>query len=172
MITGSNIALLDKTKELLADKGTLFQATFETESGLFAKVDILKWNQETEKWDVYEVKASTEIKSDFKHNHLKDIAFQVAVVEAVLGADQVGENYIIYINKDYRRGEELNLAELFVIENMTREVHTILPEVEMETATALSLLHKEEISYQDCPCLYRTTGQRCDTFFFFQSRCA
>ena len=167
MITGSNLALLEKTKELLGDKGTLFQATFETEAGLFAKVDILKWNQETEKWDVYEVKASTEIKSDFKHNHLKDIAFQVAVVEDVLGTEEVGENFIIYINKDYRRGETLNLEELFIIENMTREVHEILSEVKEETTTALNLLHKEEITYQDCPCLYRTTGQRCDTFFFF-----
>ena len=114
MITGSNLALLEKTKELLGDKGTLFQATFETEAGLFAKVDILKWNQETEKWDVYEVKASTEIKSDFKHNHLKDIAFQVAVVEEVLGTEEVGENFIIYINKDYLRGEDLNLEEQFI----------------------------------------------------------
>jgi len=167
LISGSNQTLLQKTQELLPQKGTLFQATFETEAGLFAKVDILKWNSETEKWDIYEVKASTEIKSDFKHNHLKDIAFQVVVCEEVLGSDLVGESYIIYINKDYRRGETLNLTELFVIENMSREVATILSEVKVETATALEILSKEEISYQDCPCLYRTTGQRCDTFFFF-----
>ncbi len=167
MIHGTNPVLVETTKALLPEQGTLFQATFETTTGLFAKIDILKWNQETKKWDIYEVKASTEIKSDFKHNHLKDITFQVAVVEEVLGKEQVGENYIIYINKDYRRGEELNLAELFITENMTQEVHEILPEVKAETTTALELLHKEEISYQDCPCLYRTTGQRCDTFFFF-----
>ncbi len=167
LIEGSNPVLVTKTEELLLDKGTLFQATFETPQGLFAKVDILKWNTDTSKWDIYEVKASTEIKSDFKHNHLKDIAFQVAVCEESLGKDLVGESYIIYINKDYRRGAELSLQELFVTENMTLEVVAILPEVRMETATALEILNKEEISYQDCPCLYRTTGQRCDTFFFF-----
>jgi CRISPR/Cas system-associated exonuclease Cas4 (RecB family) len=167
ILQGSNKMLVHTTKELLEQKGTLFQATFETAEGLFAKVDILKWNTETEKWDIYEVKASTEIKSDFKHNHLKDVAFQVVVCEEALGQDLVGESYIIYINKDYRRGEFLNLQELFVTENVTLEVKAILSEVRTETATALQILSKEEISYQDCPCLYRTTGQRCDTFFFF-----
>ncbi|MEK9174015.1 MAG: hypothetical protein AAB845_01995, partial [Patescibacteria group bacterium] len=129
LIEGSNPVLVTKTEELLADKGTLFQATFETTEGLFAKIDILKWNTDSEKWDIYEVKASTEIKSDLKHNHLKDVTFQTIVAEEVLGRDRVGESYIIYINKDYRLGETLDLTQLFVFENVTKAVESIREEV-------------------------------------------
>ena len=167
MIHGTNPLLVEKTKKLLPDQGTLFQATFETTEGLFAKIDILKWNQETEKWDIYEVKASTEIKSDLKHNHLKDITFQTLVVREVLGREMVGESILIYINKNYRRGEELNLEELFIFENVTAAVNEQVEVVSGEMKEALQHLRQEEINYQTCPCLYRTNGQRCDAFFFF-----
>ena len=167
LIEGSNIILVSKTRELLVDRGTLFQATFETPAGLFAKIDILQWNTVTEQWDIYEVKASAEIKSDLKHNHLKDITFQTLVAEEVLGQDTVGESYIIYINKAYRRGEILDLEQLFIFENVTEAVATMREEVQKETREALTQLAEEHISYESCPCLYRTNGQRCDTFFFF-----
>ncbi len=167
LIRGHNKALVEKTQELLPQQGTIFQATFETSRGLFAKIDILKWNTATKKWDIYEVKASTEIKSDLKHNHLKDVTFQTIVVETVLGSELVGESYIIYINKDYRRGEALDLEQLFVFENVTSAVESIRDEVTQETQEALNQLAEEEIIYQTCPCFYRTNGQRCDAFFFF-----
>jgi len=167
LIHGHNKALVEKTQELLPQQGTLFQATFETPEGLFAKIDILKWNTETKKWDIYEVKASTEIKSDLKHNHLKDVTFQTLVVESVLGNDLVGESFIIYINKDYRRSEDLDLEQLFVFENVTNDVDGIRDEVVREMQEALKHLAEEEIIYQTCPCFYRTNGQRCDAFFFF-----
>lgn len=167
LIRGTNPVLVEKTRELLSDHGTLFQATFETSEGLFAKIDILKWNEVTERWDIYEVKASTEIKSDLKHNHLKDITFQTLVTRQALGNEQVGQSFIIYINKDYRRGEVIELEQLFVFEDVTTLVRNIEEEVALEMEEALRHLGQEEISYQTCPCLYRTNGQRCDAFFFF-----
>lgn len=167
MIHGANPVLVSTTQELLGEQGTLFQATFETEEGLFAKIDILKWNKETERWDIYEVKASTEIKSDLKHNHLKDITFQTLVARKALGSEQVGQSIIIYINKDYRRGETLDLEQLFVFEDVTGLAREIEEEVATEIEEALRHLGQEEINYQTCPCLYRTNGQRCDAFFFF-----
>jgi hypothetical protein len=167
LIRGTNQSLVATTQELLGERGTLFQATFETEEGLFAKIDILKWNADTEKWDIYEVKASTEIKSDLKHNHLKDIAFQTLVARKDLGAELVGQSFIIYINKDYRRGEALDLEQLFVFEDVTVLVKGVEKEVATEIEEALRHLDQGEMSYQSCPCLYRTNGQRCDAFFFF-----
>ena len=46
-LTGSKETLLSDTKKLIKEHKTIFQATFETEEGLFAKIDILVFNTET-----------------------------------------------------------------------------------------------------------------------------
>ena len=80
-ITGSTDILKTKTQEYLEKKQTMFQATFETDRGLFAKVDILEFDTESGKWNIYEIKASSSVKTDLQHNHLKDITFQTIVAE-------------------------------------------------------------------------------------------
>jgi hypothetical protein len=80
-LRGSREDLIKKTKELVEQKKTIFQATFQTHLGLFVKVDVLDFNEKTNKWDFYEVKASSEIKKDLFHNHIKDIAFQKITLE-------------------------------------------------------------------------------------------
>ncbi len=168
-VSGDREALLSKTKELLEDKDNnkkpIFQATFETKQGLFAKVDMLNFNKETSKWDLYEIKASSEIKTDLKHNHIKDVVFQTIVVEDA-GAP-VGDSYIVYINKKYRRDGEVDLKELFIIENITDTVNELKDGVRDEINEALATLDKDDILLDGCDCLYKTHGQRCDSFFKF-----
>jgi CRISPR/Cas system-associated exonuclease Cas4 (RecB family) len=164
-VSGNKEALLSKTKELITGDKPIFQATFETKQGLFAKVDMLNFNKETGKWDLYEIKASSEIKTDLKHNHIKDVVFQTIVVEDA--GVKVGDSYIIYINKKYRRSGEVDLKELFVIENVTEAVEGQKDEVRAEIENALESLGKEDILLEGCDCLYRSHGQRCDSFFKF-----
>ena len=65
-----------KTKEALDQRiKTLFQATVQTEDGLFARADILT-RSDNGSYNLYEVKSSSSIKKDKKHNHLKDACFQ------------------------------------------------------------------------------------------------
>ncbi|NQV93410.1 DUF2779 domain-containing protein [Candidatus Kaiserbacteria bacterium] len=164
-VSGDKETLLSKTKELLGGDKPIFQATFETVQGLFAKVDMLNFNKETSKWDLYEIKASSEIKTDLKHNHIKDVVFQTIVVEDA--GVEVGDSYIIYINKKYRRDGEVDLKELFVIENVTEIVSEQKSGVRDEIKIALETLEKDDILLEGCDCLYKSHGQRCDSFFKF-----
>jgi CRISPR/Cas system-associated exonuclease Cas4 (RecB family) len=166
LLEGDEKTLLSDTQKLLAaaDK-PIFQATFKTDDGLFVKIDVLNFNKETGKWDIYEVKASSEIKTDVKHNHIKDITFQSIVAQRA--GVPVGESYIIHINKGYRRDGELDLRELFVFANVSEEVSDIRELVESEIENALTLLSQESIPMDSCGCLYKSSAQRCDSFEFF-----
>ena len=69
--------LAQKTKELISlKKSPIFQATFISDNNLLGKVDILVYNKKSDSWDIYEVKSSTKIKTDRKHNNIKDASFQ------------------------------------------------------------------------------------------------
>ncbi len=164
-VSGNKETLLERTQELLHGSETIFQATFETSEGLFAKIDILNFNTETRKLDIYEVKASSEIKTDLKHNHIKDVGFQTIVAEDA-GAN-IGDSYIIYINKEYRRAGEVDINQLFIIENVTEQIHEEKEVVRAEIARALAMLKKDDISLVGCDCLYKSHGQRCDCFHKF-----
>lgn len=167
-ITGDRPTLIVKTNDLLRKHQTMFQATFQTEKGLFAKVDVLTFNNETQKWDLYEIKASSDIKTDLQHNHLKDITFQTITVEDAGVA--VGRSFIIHINKEYRRNGSIDSNELFVIRDVTDEVRKDKENVRLEINEALSLLAKDDISFDGCDCLYRSHGQRCDSFELFNPK--
>ena len=165
-LEGNEETLLTKTKKLIEENSKpIFQATLKTDDGLFVKIDVLNFNKETEKWDIYEVKASSEIKTDIKHNHIKDITFQAIVAERAGVA--VGESYIIHINKKYRRDGGLDLRELFVFANVSEEVNAQRELVESEIENALVLLSQDNIPMSSCGCLYKSSAQRCDSFDFF-----
>jgi len=167
-LTGSRESLISDTKDLLEKHQTMFQATFQTNEGLFIKVDALVFNTDTKKWDLYEIKASSEIKTDLQHNHLKDITFQT--ITAVEAGVEIGESYIIHINKEYRRDGEIDIQELFVIEDVTKEVQGLKDEVSLKINEALGFLNQDDISLDGCDCLYKSHGQRCDSFELFNPK--
>lgn len=164
-VSGDKETLIARTQELLRGTKPIFQATFQTAEGLFAKIDILDFNAATGKWDIYEVKASSEIKTDLKHNHIKDVGFQTIVAEN--SGVSVGDSYIIYINKEYRRAGEVDIDQLFIIENVTEQLRGEKAEVRTEIQNALAILTEDTISLDECSCLYKSHGQRCDCFFKF-----
>jgi len=164
-LVGNKESLISQTKELLKAEKTIFQATFETEEGLFIKADILSFNKETGKWDLYEVKASSSIKNDIQHNHLKDITFQTIVAEK--SGIEIGKSYILHINKDYRRDGVVDPQQLFITENVTKDILNIKDIVSAEIEEALSLLNTETVSLEGCDCINKSHGQRCDSFALF-----
>jgi CRISPR/Cas system-associated exonuclease Cas4 (RecB family) len=164
-VTGSRQELLEKTQNHIDAGHTMFQATFETGDGLFAKIDVLKHNPETNRWDVYEIKASSEIKTDIKHNFIKDIAFQTVVAES--SGIAIDKSYIVYINKDYRRKGELDIHSLFIVEDVTERVREVKETVTTEIAVALEMLGRDELPLNGCDCVYKSHGQWCDMFAVF-----
>lgn len=84
-------------------------------NGLYCAVDILR--KEDDGYAIYEVKSSTHA----SHIYAVDIAYQKYVLEHC-GLNIVG-TYLICINSDYIRGEELNIDELFQIIDMSDDVN-------------------------------------------------
>ena len=161
-VVGAKQALLENTQIFLEDKQDMFQATFETDRGLFAKIDVLKFNSTTNKWDLYEVKASSEIKTDLAHNYIKDITFQTIVVEE--SGVEVGDSYIIHLNREYIRNGDINPTEMLTIVNVSDQVVECKGQVLLEIEDALRTMERDEESLDRCECLYRSHGQRCETF--------
>jgi CRISPR/Cas system-associated exonuclease Cas4 (RecB family) len=162
---GDNRELAERTKELVKEKKTIFQATFETAEGLLVKVDVLDFNQEMGKWDLYEVKAASEMKKDLFHNHPKDIAFQKVVLEK--SGLEVSRSFLVFLNKEYVRRGELNLEKLFVCQEMDELIEEIREETEGQIEKAVEALKIDEVDLKGCECLYRSHGQRCDCFELF-----
>lgn len=105
--------MISKTKELIAN-GTevIYEATF-SENGIFTMVDILVKNGNT--WDIYEVKASTKVKDI----HIDDAAIQWYGLSNTVNLNRV---FIVHINNKYVRKGELDVTELFSIEEITEPV--------------------------------------------------
>lgn len=105
--------MMSKTKELITN-GTevIYEATF-SENGIFAMADILVKNGNA--WDIYEVKASTEVKDV----HIDDAAIQWY---ALSNAINLNRAFIVHINNQYVRKGELDVTELFSIEDITEQV--------------------------------------------------
>jgi len=113
--------MIDKTKELIAeDTEVIYEATF-SENGIFAMADILVKNGDG--WDIYEVKASTQVKDVY----VDDTAIQWYALSKVLNLKHA---YVIHINNKYTREGELNIEELLTIEDVTDIVFEKQDEIE------------------------------------------
>lgn len=133
-------------------KDILFQPT-HCDGNYMARIDVLIKNPESEKWDMYEIKSGTGIKPI----HKLDVTFQALVFQTKF---EIGEVFIIHLNKHYVRRGEIDLAQLFQVENVTKAVHKLSPEVAKMRKAALNILSTDNMSDtlacvkpKDCPCL-------------------
>ena len=106
-------AMIEKTDELLKEKpNVIAEASFSYDNN-FCSVDILK--NDLDGVEIYEVKSSTSLE---KHPiYLDDVAYQYFVLSN-LGLN-VKKACLVYINKEYKRGKELDINQLFNIEDLT-----------------------------------------------------
>ena len=102
---------IEKTQNLLKDcPSVITEASFSHDDN-FCSVDILK--NDADGVEIYEVKSSTEIKDIY----LDDVAYQYFVLTSA--GLNVKKAAIVYINNEYVRGSELDMAQLFNIEDVT-----------------------------------------------------
>ena len=102
---------LAKTDELLQNKPNVIAEASFSYNNNFCSVDVLK--NDSDGVEIYEVKSSTKIKDIY----YDDIAYQYFVLSN-LGFN-VKKVCIVYINNEYVRGEELDINQLFNIEDVT-----------------------------------------------------
>ena len=107
-------ARVKKTEELLKNGPNIITEASFLYKNNFCSVDILK--NDIDGVEIYEVKSSTEIKDIY----IDDVAYQYFVLSNL--NLNVKKACIVYINKEYIRGNQLNMEELFNIEDLTEEV--------------------------------------------------
>ena len=106
-----NNVRLEKTQELLKNKPNIItEASFNYDNN-FCSVDILK--NDADGVEIYEVKSSTHIEDIY----LDDASYQYFVLSN-LGLN-VKKVAIVYINNEYVRAKELDIEQLFNIEDIT-----------------------------------------------------
>ncbi len=117
-----------------------------------ARTDALIENPQTNKWDMYEIKASTKIKKEHKY----DITFQYLVFNKEYN---LGDCYILHLNKEYYRKGEISLTNLFTATKMNSKIQKLKPEVKKlrYEAHLVSKTKKQNqilscIKPEHCPC--------------------
>ncbi|MCK7590610.1 DUF2779 domain-containing protein [Subsaxibacter sp. CAU 1640] len=150
----------DKLKE---EYQYFFQPTFVTSKGALAIIDILEKNDDGT-YTIYEVKSSTSIHTDSKHNHLKDACFQKYVMtECGYTIDKV---HIIYLNKEFVKNGDIDPSELLIVEDVTDKVNAIYSETVNEINGALKFINQAAQPTQ-CSCVKNTRSNHCDAFDYF-----
>lgn len=136
------------TKRLLKNgEKTIHEATFIAD-GVLAAIDILH-QKENGKWVIYEVKASSKI----KHYHLRDIAFQVYVAQQA--GIEIEECYILHIDKQYVRGNKLEVTNLFKKEAVRDKIRDYLKEIPFQIGQFIKLIQQKNEPAQ-------TMDERCN----------
>ena len=117
-----------------------------------ARVDGLLYKPGEDAIDLYEIKSSTALdKTD-----LLDVTFQAAILKRHIRCDHF---YLLHLNKEYLRGDDLNPAELFLREDVTDQVTELLPAVEDARSAALLAAGEADpaglagcLTPKQCPC--------------------
>lgn len=139
-------AMIEKTKACIADGiENICEASFSYE-GLYCAVDILR--KQDGGYAIYEVKSSTHEQEIYG----ADIAYQKYVLEHC-GITVTG-TYLVCINSDYVRGEELDITQLFKIVDMADWVELETPLI----PSRLKLAEKTLASNDELTC---DIGEHC-----------
>ena len=136
-------------------QGTRFKIEEEktfTDGRYQTRVDVLVFDSADQVYDIYEIKSST----SFKKEHKSDLAFQWLVCETEI---PVRNLYAVYLNKEFVRDGEIDLHQLFVIENVTEKAAKVKDEVSSARETAWKILPQvspdsieECVKPDSCPC--------------------
>lgn len=158
------------TKKLMEEKiPVIYQPVFATEKYL-AVADIFVFNSDTNVYDLYEVKSST-VSEDSggrkTEGYLIDMAFQKNVLNN-LGIE-VGTLNLIRLNKNYIRFGNINLKELFLIENLTNQVNEKLDDVNRNMEGVYELLSSDVEPVGHCDCVLKGKNSHCTTSWYSNS---
>ncbi len=118
-----------------------------------ARTDVLIKNVKTNKWDIYEIKST----NDVKKTHKFDATFQYLVFRE---SYDIGTLNILHLNKEYVRSGDVSLSELFTVSDITEEVSKLTDEVIELRQEAFTTAQKNNLQSADkcikpkeCPCL-------------------
>jgi hypothetical protein len=123
---------VQRTTQVLNGRQPLFEASF-SDGRCFVRVDVLLPVGASE-WEVIEVKSATKVEDD----HYWDVAVQVKVLRRC--GLHVSQCSVLHLNPAYVRDGDLDLAALFLKENVTERVFELQDEVERKLVEMLALV--------------------------------
>ncbi len=133
------------------DEKLIFQKTY-TDRQFTVRTDILIHKLATDSYDLYEVKSGTSVKKE----NIDDVTYQFLIVNKQIKLDRV---FILHLNSEYTRYSYLNLAELFIAEDVTQKVLELKDEVDRLRSIALKTTLKPSqegiqpcLNPKSCPC--------------------
>ena len=116
------------------------------------RADALVLDKEADVYDLYEVKSSTSVKKD----HEIDVTFQALLLDTILDLRRL---YILHIDNTYLHKDTLDLAQFFLVEEITDKVEQRRAEVlELrEKAFQVTQMPEPDPSFactrpETCPC--------------------
>lgn len=128
----------------------LWQQTYSDES-FDSRLDGLVFKPNPNTYDLYEIKSSTGVDKEIVY----DVTFQAVILEKQLSIDHY---YVLHLNKEYIRSGELDLAALFIAEDITDKVKALMAEVELLRREALRVAQLSNpdqaehcLSPKECP---------------------
>ena len=158
------------TKKLMEEKTpVIYQPVFATEK-YRAVSDIFVFNSDTNAYDLYEVKSSTaseESGGRKTEDYLIDMAFQKNVLND-LGI-KIGTLNLIRLNKKYVRSGDINLQELFFVEDLTSQVNEKLDDIRQKMEGAYEILSSEAEPKGHCDCILKGKNLHCTTAWYSNS---
>ncbi len=109
------------TQQYIKSKtSVLFQPTFVW-NGFLVRNDVLEYDELADVWNLYEIKAKNRLKENTKKiDDIEDATFQYIILKE--HGIKIGKVFIIHLNKEYVRDDQLNIDELFLIEEISDKV--------------------------------------------------
>lgn len=126
------------TKKLVkARHSAIFQPTISNWK-VFCRADIIRFYAKTGKWDIYEVKSSTQAKDI----HLIDLAFQKICFEE--NWLKIGKLYIVCVDNEYIRKGAIDHKRFLKIVDVTRAVEALIKKTGLDMAMAHKILDNKQ----------------------------
>jgi len=107
-----------------------------TDGDYFARLDVLIYDMIEQVYDLYEIKSTTNIRKELHY----DLTYQTLVCEAHYNIRDI---YLIHINKDYVRGDKVEINSLFVVKSMNEIIDSMHTDVQHLRQMALQITLSE-----------------------------
>lgn len=146
-LKGNYQEMHDLTQEAIKNGAmVIFEGSFYID-GVFVRVDVM--SKSSKGWDIFEVKSS----SSLKEVHVEDASIQWFVLNQIEDL-KLNDIYVITLDKDYKRKNQLDLNSVFDRHLLTEEVKS----KQIEISQTLSGL--KEITLMDSPPKERISGHQ------------
>ena len=163
LISESGDEALRITQEHIAKKThVIFQPKFIHDKFL-AKNDALEYDKFNDCWNLYEIKGTNSLDENAREiDHVEDATFQAIILKAV--GIKVGKVFLVHLNKEYVRGDEINVEELFIKDDIIEQVKEREESTKLKMQKAAEALSQQEENALVCQCVYSGRSAHCATF--------